>query len=103
MRTQLEEIGSQKLLIVSGAVNSDGTIQQGTGFSVTKQGTGIYAVRFQKGKFLRSFQANPFSGTGIAISPIINNPVNNSVLLYINTNASTNTDGNFSFIATIIV
>lgn len=46
LRKSVPDTGGQSLIIRGGSVAEDGTIKSGSGFTVTKNGTGDYSVEF---------------------------------------------------------
>lgn len=54
--------------IVSGRINSDGSIAGGDGFSVTRNSAGSYTITFQQGFRCVGASGNPLStGSGVMI------------------------------------
>lgn len=85
---------------ITGVVNSDGTIAQGTGFSVTKTATGVYAIRFPafRGIPRLLISAHYLGGYTIVTA---DNPVTvftpQSVVVNLTTDASVLKDAPFTF------
>lgn len=66
MRT-LEQDTRTVRRISTAVVNADGSINNGTGFTVTKTGTGAYTIRFQGYRALTGATCSLGAGVGVTV------------------------------------
>jgi hypothetical protein len=100
MRTQEQEATGYRT--TQGTVASDGSIAAGTGFTVSKSGTGQYTVRCRGYRAIIGATAALAAGSGVVV-PTINSPASLAsagVPVNVYTLAGAAIDAAFSFTAT---
>lgn len=87
--------------IISGRVNSDGSVAAGTGFTIVRTGVGTYNLIFPTLRLI-SFVANAISAGGIFINIESGVAITGTTLSIVARTSTTGTatDAGFSFVAT---